>query len=116
MSKITIKKIDNESYYIPDGTVISKDEYPGIYNAIENWYNSLPGDNLIYPVGALVQYISSPTNKDLILCDGHELKETEYPELFGTVGYNYGKGKEGYFKVPDLRPAEYYIAARPLSI
>lgn len=49
----------------------------------------------------------SPTAKNntgWILCDGSDVYETEFPELFNIIGYTYGKGsKPNQFKVPDYR-------------
>ncbi|MCU0546785.1 MAG: phage tail protein [Oscillatoriaceae cyanobacterium Prado104] len=81
----------------------------------------IPGMGFIAPVGVPVGTVvvfagkieSSPsnypsnftTNLEALgwtVCDGKELKVSEYPELFAVLGYLYG-GENEIFKIPDYR-------------
>ena len=45
-----------------------------------------------------------PDNSNWIACNGSEFKVSDYPDLFGIIGYLYGGDKDkGVFKVPDYR-------------
>src|SRR5215475_8539475 len=38
-----------------------------------------------------------------ILCDGREVKEADYPQLYAAIGDLWGASAPGKFKLPDLR-------------
>ncbi|KZT39560.1 hypothetical protein SISSUDRAFT_1061043 [Sistotremastrum suecicum HHB10207 ss-3] len=58
------------------------------------------------PVGSILSYTTDelwrlPTI-DWAVCEGQQLLADDWPELFHAIGYTNG-GKDGVFKVPDLR-------------
>lgn len=56
------------------------------------------------PVGSIWPYAGDPTAlaPNALNCDGASYATTDYPALFGVIGYNYG-GAGSSFNVPDLR-------------
>jgi len=60
----------------------------------------------INPVGVVLPYAGSAVPVGWLLCDGSEVRISEYSELYAVLGYTYGAAPtvtSGYFKVPDLR-------------
>jgi hypothetical protein len=58
----------------------------------------------IIPVGSIVMYPSLTVPVGWFECDGRELDNTDYPELFNILEYKYSSVISGTkFKVPDLR-------------
>jgi hypothetical protein len=57
------------------------------------------------PVGAILPFGGTKENipNGWQLCDGKLLDTLNYKELFVVIGYNWGKGLNGTFNVPDLR-------------
>lgn len=68
-----------------------------------NLWNSIPQ----FPVGAVIPYAGPTAPVGWLLCDGSEVKTSDYPQLFDVIGYAYGDSLvlEGFgtFKLPDLR-------------
>jgi microcystin-dependent protein len=59
------------------------------------------------PVGAVMPYAGSAAPRGWLLCDGSEVRQSEYQLLFGVIRYTYGditllQGRNS-FKLPDLR-------------
>jgi microcystin-dependent protein len=59
------------------------------------------------PVGAIMPYAGSAAPRGWLLCDGSEVRQSEYQLLFGVIRYIYGditllQGRNS-FKLPDLR-------------
>ena len=59
------------------------------------------------PVGSVVPYAGANAPRGWLLCDGSEVKQSEYTELFNVISYTYGdfsllQGRDS-FKLPDLR-------------
>lgn len=55
-------------------------------------------------IPAPLKHITNPEPMGWLTCDGRALYISQYPELFETVGYLYGKGdKAGTFNIPDYR-------------
>ena len=70
--------------------------------------NFFAGASLV-PVGALMPF-AAPINSfsdvpsGYLLCDGSEIAQGLYPELFNAIGFTYGTGvNPSTFKLPDLR-------------
>jgi len=60
----------------------------------------------INPVGVLLPYAGITAPVGWLLCDGSEVRISEYSELFDVVGYSFGAAPtvtSGFFKVPDMR-------------
>lgn len=65
------------------------------------------------PVGSVTLWAGAVVPDDYVLCNGQELKQSEWPELYSAIGSQYNKGmsadgsayttQDGYFRVPDLR-------------
>lgn len=60
---------------------------------------------LTAPVGALMEFAGASAPDGWILCDGSEVSQTTYAELFSVIGATYNTGGEGVgnFRVPDFR-------------
>lgn len=60
--------------------------------------------NSLTPIGCVQMYASTYIPEGWMLCDGRELSQTEYPELFNLLQDNFGIATtSGFFKLPDLR-------------
>lgn len=62
------------------------------------------------PVGTIIPYSGdAKTQRDTLkaagwlICDGAELSQTEYKELFDTIGQAFGSPADGRFNIPDFR-------------
>lgn len=69
----------------------------------QNFLKSIP----IMPIGMLAPYAGTTAPTGWLLCDGTEIRQTDYPELFAIVGYAFKPQGEiqnsGFFGLPDLR-------------
>lgn len=62
------------------------------------FFNSaIPG----VPTGAIMPYGSATTPTGWLLCDGAEISQNKYNDLYNVLGQSFG-GSDGTFKVPDL--------------
>lgn len=68
-----------------------------------NLFNAIAG----IPVGAVMPYAGPVAPAGWLLCDGSEVKTSDYETLFSVIGYTYGDAATllglGTFKLPDLR-------------
>ena len=58
------------------------------------------------PAGVMMAYGGTAAPQNWLMCDGTEVKISDYALLFAAIGYNFGAEASvttGYFKVPDLR-------------
>jgi len=58
------------------------------------------------PAGVMMAYGGNSAPQDWLLCDGTEIKISDYALLYAAIGFNFGAVASvttGYFKVPDLR-------------
>lgn len=82
---------------IPDGYVdeVGKSQiYDALLQVIKRTSQAEPGT---------VQTFAQKTPPDgWLLADGRELKQTQYKDLFGAIGRQYG-GTDSTFRIPDLR-------------
>lgn len=63
------------------------------------------------PVGSLAGHVGDPIPPGWLLCDGAELWQEDYPDLFAVIGREYGGSVERYsFNLP--RMVDYIIKAR----
>lgn len=55
-------------------------------------------------IGEIIAYAgsTSPDSRWLV-CDGSEVLQSTYPDLYTVVGNTYGSATSGYFRLPDLR-------------
>jgi len=58
----------------------------------------------IYPTGVVIPYAGTtlPTT-GWLFCDGSEVLESDYSNLYDIIKNIYGTATSGYFKLPDLR-------------
>lgn len=59
------------------------------------------------PIGSIVPYAGANAPRGWLLCDGSEVKQSEYRDLFSVISYTYGdfailQGRDS-FRLPDLR-------------
>ena len=60
----------------------------------------------VNPPGVFMPYAGTTVPLGWLLCDGSEIRISEYGALFETIGYNFGARVSvtpGFFKIPDLR-------------
>lgn len=71
--------------------------------AKSNFFSAISG----LPIGAVMPYAGPLAPGGWLLCDGSEVKVSEYETLFSVIGYAYGDPATllglGTFKLPDLR-------------
>jgi len=66
-------------------------------------FSSIPS----LPIGSILPYAGTAAPRGWLLCDGSEVSQNEYLDLFNTIQYTYGdfttlQGRDS-FKLPDLR-------------
>jgi microcystin-dependent protein len=54
-----------------------------------------------FPIGLILPFGSDTPPAGYLLCDGSGYPVTDYPELFGVIGYGFG-GSSGTFNVPNM--------------
>jgi len=122
--KIIVKSIDLQQMNLSDFNVqgkfksqlayvdVLRDPKGGNIQLVAN-HQAIPGiaervntvENSMAPVGTIIAS-ASPNNKptdDWLICDGKELARESYSELYKAIGDYWGKAKDGFFKLPDLR-------------
>jgi microcystin-dependent protein len=57
----------------------------------------------LVPAGAMFDYGGTAAPAGFLLQDGKGYANTEWPDLFAAIGYNFGKPSAGHFNVPDSR-------------
>ena len=60
----------------------------------------------VNPPGVVLPYAGESVPAGWLLCDGSQVRISDYSELFDAIGYNFGARTTvdvGFFKVPDLR-------------
>ena len=85
-------------------TKIDKPASPSAGDVLE--YNGSGWDaksNAIMPVGTVVPYAGSTAPGGWLLCDGSDVSQTTYADLFAVIGTTYGAPGGGDFTLPDLR-------------
>lgn len=75
----------------------------GLYKITrKNLFNAVP----INPVGVVLPYAGTSAPTGWLLCNGEQVRISEYTALFNVIGYQFGAAPtvaSGYFKVPDMR-------------
>jgi microcystin-dependent protein len=54
------------------------------------------------PIGTVVFHAGAEIPDHMLLCDGSEVDQDDYPLLFDAIGDTYGSAAAGYFRLPDL--------------
>jgi hypothetical protein len=59
----------------------------------------------IIPTGTILPYagLNSPSGDVYLLCDGREVDQVTYPDLYNIISNTYGTAATGKFKLPNLR-------------
>jgi microcystin-dependent protein len=54
-------------------------------------------------IGEIVTYAGSTSpNSNWLVCDGSEVAQADYPDLYNVIGDTYGAASADHFKLPDL--------------
>jgi microcystin-dependent protein len=61
------------------------------------------GSDMVNPVGEIFAFAGDTAPSDSLACDGSQVLESAYPELFAVCGTLWGSADSGYFRLPDLR-------------
>jgi microcystin-dependent protein len=60
--------------------------------------------NTVLPTGSYLDSAATLTEDGRwLLCDGREVSQTTYADLYGVIGATYGVASSGNFKLPDFR-------------
>lgn len=55
-------------------------------------------------IGEIVSYAGATSPKaNWLVCDGSQVAQTDYPDLYAVIGDIYGAADTGNFRLPDLR-------------
>jgi microcystin-dependent protein len=65
------------------------------------------------PAGAIFPYVNKIAPPGYLLCDGADYSISQYPDLFAAIGYNFGMGEDGRFKVPKFEEFETVVGFDP---
>ena len=65
------------------------------------------------PPGSIFPYVKKDAPPGYLLCDGADYSISQYPDLFGAIGYNFGMGEDGRFKVPKFEEFETVVGFNP---
>ena len=105
-----------------NGTIISRINYDGksYYIKMASSGGDIGGGsggegegNVIFmnnPVGTIIAWIGNTSNTPdgYLVCDGSEVSQTDYPELYSVIGDKFGtSSEEGKFKLPNLVDGTY---------
>jgi len=98
-------KTDVSTSNIDDEFIINRTSgTPGTYKITQrNLLSSVTG---VSPVGVVAPYAGDSAPNGWLLCNGAEVKISDYLTLFQTIGYKYKDQSlvtSGFFAVPDLR-------------
>lgn len=75
----------------------------GNINVIDNG-DYLHNGNILLPVGTIIQYIANEAPGGWLICNGSEVKKSEYPRLYKIIGETFGTSiNSNNFVLPDLR-------------
>lgn len=91
-------ELDNVSVW-PEGEELTGQGYA---EDLQAWIAELR-NNMSIPVGGVIPFAGATPPSGWLLCDGSAVSETTYAALFALLGYAYGIGDAGTFKLPDLR-------------
>jgi microcystin-dependent protein len=71
----------------------------GLTSNIQQQLNAISNTN---PVGMIITYAGTSTSlTGYLLCDGTFYNSSQYTNLFNAIGYTYGDGGNGNFRVPN---------------
>lgn len=70
-------------------------------------------DSAIDPSGQLLYVLPHhPVPENYLLCDGREIRRSEYPNLFAVIGTRFGEGDgKTTFNLPELDQVATHLAA-----
>lgn len=71
-------------------------------DAAYSMYQTFTKRKTCMPIGALLYMLVDDLPDYLLVCDGSQVPQTEYPELYALIGATYGSADSGYFRLPDL--------------
>jgi microcystin-dependent protein len=73
--------------------------------AIRSALRSQEMENVIAsPIGSIVMYAGSADTEEFYICDGRQLSQTTYADLYAVIGDTYTASPgPTYFRIPDLR-------------
>lgn len=83
------------------GQVLTVDESAGSKMKWETPTGVSPGDTI--PTGTLMPYVGDTAPTGWLLCQGQEVSQVSYPNLFSLCSTKFGSASAGFFKLPDLR-------------
>jgi len=88
--------------------IVSPEEGSVIYNSTTQTVevkNSIQWQNLGNPIGSMVMFAGSIAPFGWLLCQGQEVSQSTYSNLYSIVGSSFNTGGEaiGNFRLPDMR-------------
>lgn len=106
--------IGQESYSWKDFTrVVTTQQLNDLLTSLQKKHEEDMKSLRALPVGTIQMFAGSVAPQDYLLCDGAQLKQEDYPELYGVIGGSFNAAPSavgtpystpsGYFRVPDLR-------------
>lgn len=55
------------------------------------------------PVGTVFMFAGATAPERCLVCDGSQVDQDDFAELYALIGNTYGSADSGYFRLPDLR-------------
>lgn len=55
------------------------------------------------PIGTIFWFAGDTAPARCLVCDGSQVDQSDYSELYDLIGSTYGSADAGYFRLPDLR-------------
>lgn len=69
-----------------------------------NYVNNIKEEaNEASPVGSVKMFAGQTAPRSWLICNGSEVSQSTYKDLYEVIGIFYGEASEGYFRLPDLR-------------
>lgn len=95
------------------GDVVVHDEDVYVKINSTTWDTLVKSSDAVgFPVGSMFAWASNnspnPIDKTLyLLCDGSEVSQTTYPDLFAVIGNSFGSAGAGLFRLPSLTDSRF---------
>lgn len=77
--------------------------------ALDRWINDTNATEqepvpMNMPIGCIIQYAGAATEPPagFLVCDGRQVAQADFPELFGLLGTTYGTASPGNFTLPNF--------------
>ncbi len=85
------------------GSILFIEELSGTQHEGLRYYSGSSWSAVGMPTGSMIQFAGSTAPAGFLVCDGSEVGQATYPQLYAALGTTWGAAAPGFFKLPDLR-------------